>query len=170
MRTHKKAAAQAVHYIHKKITLVSFFKNTFIVIAVLTALLGAAQAQSHFSKPVIVLKGRVTAEQTGDAQSVKISIRSAEDNMAEVTSSQSNSLSGNYLVVLKPSTKYWVYLENPGVVSTKKELIETPPVKKHTIQIDKDFTVSKLSDKDLSEESLTGGSRKSYVLQKPITR
>jgi hypothetical protein len=106
-------------------------------------LLGINEAQAQFSKAVVVLKGVVRSEQTGKAHSVKVSVRAAGDKALELTSSKSNSESGNYLVVLQPNKKYWVHLEGEDIL-TKDELIETPIVNK-TEQMTKDFAVTTIS-------------------------
>ncbi len=98
---------------------------------------GANAANAQFSKAVVVLKGSVHNEQTGKAFPVKISIRDEKND--EVTASQSNSITGNYLVVIQLNKKYHVHLAGEGIV-TKDEVIETP-VSVTTVQITKDFTI-----------------------------
>ena len=101
---------------------------------------GVSQADVKFSKPVIMLTGTVHSEQTGKVESVKVSIRSAEDKDLEITSSVSNSESGKYLVILASNTKYLVRLQSAtGVI--KEETIQTPKLSDATIQMNKDFTV-----------------------------
>jgi hypothetical protein len=107
---------------------------------------GVSHSDVRFSKPVIMLRGTVHSAETGKVQSVKVSIRSAENTDEEITSSVSNSLSGNYLVILAPNTKYLVRLQNAtGVI--KEESIQTPGVTTSTIQVNKDFTVKTTSVK-----------------------
>ena len=105
--------------------------------------IGTTGAQAQFSKAVVVLKGTVRSEQTGKVHSVKVSVRAAGDKAIEITSSKSNSESGNYLVILQPNKKYWVHLEGEDIL-TKDELIETPSVIK-TEQMNKDFAVTTIS-------------------------
>ncbi len=100
----------------------------------------ATNAEAQFNKAVVLLRGTVKAEQTGKAYSVRVSVREAGDKALEITGSNSNSESGNYLVVLKPGKKYWVHLEGESIV-TKDELVETPACTK-TEQLTKDFTVT----------------------------
>ena len=100
----------------------------------------ASISNAQFSKAVVVLKGTVTAEQTHNPYSVRVSVSEAGNQALEITGSRSNSESGYYLVVLKPSKKYWVHLEGEGIV-TKDELLETPAVD-NTMQIEKDFSVT----------------------------
>ncbi|MDP4220930.1 MAG: hypothetical protein Q8916_11160 [Bacteroidota bacterium] len=125
-----------------KITLAA----AFMVAGLFFTFAGVSQAEVKFSKPVVLLRGTVHSEQTGRVHSVKVSIRSAENRDQEITSSVSNSVSGNYLVVLAPNTKYVVRLESRGVV-TKEEMIQTPPVDENTIRMNKDFTVKTTSSK-----------------------
>jgi len=107
---------------------------------------GVSQADVKFSKPVVLLKGTVHSAETGKVQSVKVSIRSFADKDQEITSSVSNSLSGNYLVVLASNTKYLVRLQSAaGVI--KEETIQTPRLNDVTIQMNKDFTIRTTSAK-----------------------
>ncbi len=115
----------------------------FTVLSLVGALLvvfSAAQSNAQFSKAVVVLKGTVTAEQTGKPHSVRVSIRSVGDTALEINASRSNSESGYYLVVLKPGKKYWVHLESDNTIA-KDVLIEAPACEK-TQQIIQDFTVT----------------------------
>ncbi len=98
---------------------------------------GSNAANAQFSKAVVVLKGSVHNEQTGKAFPVKISILNEKND--EVTASQSNSITGNYLVVIQLNKKYHIHLEGEGIV-TKDEIIETPTANA-TVQITKDFTI-----------------------------
>ena|SRR5437588_9352087 len=132
--------------------IVCLIKNKINTVFLLAGmLLLGTSAHAQFSKPVIVLKGTVRAAQTGKAQPVKISIRSAKQKDLEISNSQSNSLTGNYLVILQPKTKYLVRLESTDVIA-KEELIETPAVTDATIEITKNFIISKISVKDVSEQ------------------
>ena len=126
--------------------------NVAFASILLCSCIGVLQAHAQFSKPVVMLKGTVRAEESGKPYPVKISIRSGDNKAVEITSSQSNSISGNFLVVLQPKKKYWIVLECPGAI-TKDELIETPDVRDNTVQMKKDFTVTTTSIKDISEES-----------------
>ena len=120
----------------RKIAVAAFIVGGFLFI-------GTTGAQAQFSKAVVVLKGVVRSEQSGKAHSVKVSVRAAGDKAIEITSSKSNSESGNYLVILQPNKKYWVHLEGEDIL-TKDELIETPIVNK-TEQLTKDFAVTTIS-------------------------
>ncbi|MFI5263376.1 MAG: hypothetical protein ACHQM6_02545 [Candidatus Kapaibacterium sp.] len=126
----------------RKITLVA----SLIAIVFVFSFAGVSHSDVKFSKPVVMLKGTVYAEQTGKVYSVKVSIRSSENTDQEITSSVSNSETGNYLVILAPNTKYLVRLQNAaGVI--KEESILTPTVTTSTIQVNKDFTVKTISAK-----------------------
>jgi hypothetical protein len=109
--------------------------------AVLVALCGlflfASVGQAQFAKSVVVLKGSIKDEATGTPRSIKVSVRSAEDPAQEVTSSVSNSETGNYLVVLKPATKYIVRLQQDGQ-KLRDTIIETP---NKNIQLAQDFSI-----------------------------
>jgi len=123
----------------------SIVKKITISAAILTAGLTFTFAEvSHgdvkFSKPVVVLKGTVHSAETGKVMSVKISVRSAENTNEEITSSVSNSESGNYLVILSSNTNYVVRLQNPEGVM-KEETIRTPVLAGNTIEVNKDFTI-----------------------------
>ncbi len=111
----------------------------FISIFTMLTLFATTGANAQFSKAVVVLKGSVHSEQTGKAFPVKISIRTADEKNDEITNSQSNSLTGNYLVVLQVGKKYRIHLAGEGIV-TQDEIIETPAANA-TVQITKDFTV-----------------------------
>ncbi len=116
-------------------------KNSFYALfGAVIVLVFASNAEAQFNKAVVLLRGTVKAEQTGKAYSVRVSVREAGDKALEITGSNSNSESGNYLVVLKPGKKYWVHLEGESIV-TKDELVETPACTK-TEQLTKDFTVT----------------------------
>ena len=129
----------------------AFSKITLAVAALAVGLVFSVAEVSHgdvkFSKPVIMLTGTVHSEQTGKVESVKVSIRSAEDKDMEITSSVSNSESGKYLVILAPNTKYFVHLQSPAGVITEDEMIRTPRVNENTVSITKDFTVKTTSAK-----------------------
>jgi len=94
----------------------------FAILAV-AAFVGNASAQ--FSKAVVVLKGTVINKETNAPHSVNVSVREVGNKTLEITASRSNAESGNYLVVLKPQTKYWIHVEGDDV-ETYDELIETP--------------------------------------------
>lgn len=119
-------------------------KTTFFaLVGAMIVTVFATNANAQFNKAVVLLRGNVTAEQTSKPVSVHVSVREAGNRALEITGSTSNSESGNYLVVLKPGTKYWVHLEGENVV-TKDELIETQPCAK-TEDMSKDFTVTVVS-------------------------
>jgi hypothetical protein len=99
----------------------------------------SGNARAQFSKPVVILKGTVRAEETSKPTSVKVSVRVVGDTAREITSSTSNSETGRYLVVLKPGKSYWVHLEGDSVL-TKDVMVTTPDSDKPT-QIEQDFTV-----------------------------
>jgi hypothetical protein len=93
-----------------------------------------------FSKPVVMLRGTVHSAETGKVQSVKVSIRSVVNADEEITSSVSNSESGNYLVILGSNKEYLVRLQNDaGVI--KEETIRTPVLGENTVVVNKDFTI-----------------------------
>ena len=103
-----------------------------------------SQAHAQFSKAVVVLKGVIRNQETGKAQSVKVSVRAIGDKAVEITASKSNSESGSYLVVLQTNKKYWVHLEGDDIL-TKDEMIETPSSSSKTVQMEKDFAVTTIS-------------------------
>ncbi len=109
------------------------------LVALGATLMHVETSQAQFSQAVVVMKGSVRSSETGKPVSVKVSVRSANDTAMEVTASRSNSASGNYLVVLKPSHKYWVHLEGDSVIA-KDTLIETPGTSQ-TIRLMYDFSV-----------------------------
>src|SRR5687767_7530564 len=88
-------------------------------------LLCQSEANAQFSKPVVVFKGKVRNAKTLEPHSVRVSVRETDNKAKEITASRSNSVSGNYLVVLKPQTKYWLHLEGPGI-ETRDILVKTP--------------------------------------------
>ena len=114
-----------------------FMTMALVTLAVLATNITESKAQ--FSQAVIVMKGTVRSSESGKPVAVKVSIRAANDTAMEVTASQSNSASGKYLVVLKPSHKYWVHLEGASILS-KDTLIETP-ASAQTVSIGYDFAV-----------------------------
>ncbi len=118
--------------------IIKFIALSFV--GAILVLFSAAESKAQFSKAVVVLKGTVTAEQTGKPHSVRVSVRSAGDTAMEINASRSNSESGYYLVVLKPGKKYWVHLESDNSVA-KDILFEAPACDK-TQQIVQDFTVT----------------------------
>jgi hypothetical protein len=103
-----------------------------------------SEAKAQFSKPVVVFKGKVLNAKTMAPHSVKVSVREVDNKSLEITASRSNSVSGNYLVVLKPQTKYWLHLEGNGV-EAKDILIKTPAVADRTVTVEEDIPVSVLS-------------------------
>ena len=114
--------------------------KAIVAIIIGFAFISGTEAKAQFSKAVVVMKGVVKSEQTGKVHSVKVSVRAENNKSLEVTSSVSNSESGNYLVVLQPSTKYWVHLEGEDII-TKDEMIQTPSAPR-TTQMQKDFSVT----------------------------
>jgi hypothetical protein len=106
--------------------------------------LSHGEAKAQFSKPVVVFKGKVLDAKTMAPHSVKVSVREVDNKSHEITASKSNSVSGNYLVVLKPMTKYWLHLEGNGV-ETKDILIRTPAVIDRTVTVEEDIPVSVMS-------------------------
>jgi len=101
----------------------NIIKLGLFAILSIAALVGDASAQ--FSKAVVVLKGTVINKETNAPHSVNVSVREVGNKTLEITASRSNAESGNYLVVLKPQTKYWIHVEGDDV-ETYDELIETP--------------------------------------------
>jgi len=110
----------------------------------LTVFVGLSEAKAQFSKPVVVFKGKVLNAQTLTPHSVRVSVREVNNKSKEITASRSNAASGNYLVVLKPQTNYWLHIEGEGVVK-KDILIKTPAVADRTVTIEEDIPVSLLS-------------------------
>jgi hypothetical protein len=117
-----------------------------VIVAVMAfmLLLQSGDVMAQFSKAVVVYKGKVRNEQTLEPHSVNVSVREVNNKAIEITGSRSNSETGNYLVVLKPQTKYWLHVEGDGV-ETKDILIETPAVTGKTVNVEQDITVSVLS-------------------------
>ena len=123
----------------------NFEKMSFIIaIMAFLLLLQSGEAKAQFSKAVVVYKGKVRNAETLDPQSVNVSVREVNNKAIEITASRSNSETGNYLVVLKPQTKYWLHVEGDGV-ETKDILIETPAAQGKTVNVEQDITVSVLS-------------------------
>ena len=122
------------------------FEKMSVIIAVMAflLLLQSGEAKAQFSKAVVVYKGKVRNAETLDPQSVNVSVREVNNKAIEITASRSNSETGNYLVVLKPQTKYWLHIEGEGV-ETKDILIETPAAQGKTVNVQQDITVSVLS-------------------------
>ena len=122
-----------------------FEKMTFTTaILAIMLLLQMGEAKAQFSKAVVVYKGKVRNAETLAPHSVNVSVREVNNKALEITASRSNSESGNYLVVLKPQTKYWLHIEGDGV-ETKDVLVETPAVTGKTVNVEQDITVSVLS-------------------------
>ncbi len=123
----------------------NFEKMSFIIaVMAFLLLLQSGEAKAQFSKAVVVYKGKVRNVETLDPQSVNVSVREVGNKAIEITASRSNSETGNYLVVLKPQTKYWLHVEGDGV-ETKDILIETPAAQGKTVNVEQDITVSVLS-------------------------
>jgi hypothetical protein len=118
-------------------------QTLFALVGAMIVTLFASNAEAQFNKAVVLLRGTVKAEQTGKAQSVRVSVREIGNKALEVTGSVANSESGSYLVVLKPGRKYWVHLEGENIV-TKDEMVEAPEVAK-TTDLNKNFTVTLVS-------------------------
>jgi hypothetical protein len=113
----------------------------FIVIGIV--LFGTESASAQFSKAVVVLKGTV---RDGDAQmplSVKVSVREVGNKALELTASRSNAETGNYLVIVKPQTKYWLHIEGEDV-ETRDILVETPASGGKTVNMIQDLMVTVL--------------------------
>ena len=134
--------ATTIAYKNRRITIMNrIIKFTVLsLVGALLVIFSATESNAQFSKAVVVLKGTVTAEQTGKPHSVRVSVRSAGDTAMEINASRSNSESGYYLVVLKPGKKYWVHLESDNSIA-KDVLFEAPACDK-TQQIVQDFTVT----------------------------
>lgn len=115
-----------------------------IAIMAFLLLLQSGEAKAQFSKAVVVYKGKVRNAETLTPHSVNVSVREVNNRALEITASRSNSESGNYLVVLKPQTKYWLHIEGDNVES-KDILIETPPATGRTVNVEQDITISVLS-------------------------
>lgn len=123
----------------------NFEKMSFIIaVMAFLLLLQSGEAKAQFSKAVVVYKGKVRNVETLEPQSVNVSVREVNNKAIEITASRSNSETGNYLVVLKPQTKYWLHVEGDGV-ETKDILIETPAAQGKTVNVEQDITVSVLS-------------------------
>jgi hypothetical protein len=120
-------------------------KMSFIVaIMAFLLLLQSGEVKAQFSKAVVVYKGKVRNIETLEPHSVNVSVREINNKAIEITASRSNSETGNYLVVLKPQTKYWLHIEGQDV-ETDDILIETPAVTGKTVNVEQDITVSVLS-------------------------
>ena len=123
----------------------NFEKMSFIIaVMAFLLLLQSGDVKAQFSKAVVVYKGKVLNAETLEPQSVNVSVREVGNKAIEITASRSNSETGNYLVVLKPQTKYWLHVEGDGV-ETKDILIETPAAQGKTVNVEQDITVSVLS-------------------------
>ena len=123
----------------------NFEKMSFIIaVMAFLLLLQSGEAKAQFSKAVVVYKGKVRNAETLEPQSVNVSVREVNNKAIEITASRSNSETGNYLVVLKPQTKYWLHVEGDGV-ETKDILIETPAAQGKTVNVEQDITISVLS-------------------------
>ena len=135
----------ALSVAHSALKSKSLIKKISVAIAILAfglmfTVAGVSHSDVKFSKPVVMMRGIVHSE-NGQVQSVKVSIRSKENTDQEITSSVSNSESGNYLVILGSNTKYLVRLQNAaGVI--KEETILTPVLTQNTIVMNKDFTIN----------------------------
>jgi hypothetical protein len=121
----------------KQITLAKFTSVIFVAFLMIAGSVQTSHAQ--FSQTVVLLKGTVRNAGNGQPMSVKVSIRSAADTSIEVTASNSNAASGNYLVILKPASKYIVRLEGDAIQSQVAE-IETP-AGTSAVHMSQDFTV-----------------------------
>jgi hypothetical protein len=109
----------------------------------LALLFSQNNAQAQFSKPVVVFKGKVLDGKTLEPYSVRVSVREVNNKSVEVTASRSNAASGNYLLVLKPQTNYWLRVGGSGV-ETKDILIKTPAVADRTVTVEEDIPVKVL--------------------------
>lgn len=127
--------------------------NVFAVVAtfLFCSCIGMLTANAQFSRPVCVMKGCVLTSDQKPA-TVRLSIHetgaSAGDTsdeittcaIQEITAGRANSESGRYLLILKPSTKYWVHIEGTFVQSLDT-LIATPNTNK-SLSIDQNFVVN----------------------------
>ncbi len=126
----------------------SIRKNFFATFLIGCFFISSA-AYAQFSRPVCVMKGCVLTTDQKPA-TVRLSIHEAgesSDNdtsgeittcgIQEITAGSANSASGRYLLVLKPSTKYWVHIEGPFVQSIDT-MISMPPTNK-SLSFDENF-------------------------------
>lgn len=120
-------------------------KISFIVaILAFLLVLQSGDVKAQFSKAVVMYKGKVRNAETLEPHGANVSVREVNNKAIEITASRSNSQSGNYLVLLKPATKYWLHIEGADV-ETKDILVETPAVTGKTVTVEEDITVSVLS-------------------------
>ncbi len=130
----------------KKFTLYT----VFAVMAFLALSNTASKAQ--FSKAVVVLKGTVLNEASMKPHSVNVSVREVGNPALEITGSRSNSETGNYLVIVKPSTKYWVHLEGADI-ATRDIQIETPALaQSKTVNMIQDLLVAVLPTQNTAKK------------------
>jgi hypothetical protein len=140
------ALSVAQNILHSK-SLIKKISAAIVILAVgfMFTVAGVSHSDVRFSKPVVMMRGTIHSE-SGQVQSVKVSIRSTENPDEEITSSVSNSESGHYLVILGSYTKYVVRLQNAaGVI--KEETIVTPVLTQSTVVMNKDFTIKTTSAK-----------------------
>ena len=125
-----------------------FIKIT--ALAIFTSLFSNGAAQAQFLHPVVLMQGTVRAQTTAQPTSLDVSIRDAKDTSLEVTKSHSNSVTGQYTVVLMPGKSYLVHLVS-DTTRAHDEVVTTPAVD-HYQKIEHDFTVASRDDEGRSND------------------
>jgi hypothetical protein len=114
-----------------------------VYVIIIVGLFGTKNATAQFSKAVVVLKGTVRNGDTQTPHSVNVSVREVGNKALELTASRSNAETGNYLVIVKPQTKYWLHIEGEDI-ETRDILVETPAAGGKTVNMVQDFLVTVL--------------------------
>ncbi len=89
-------------------------------------------AHAQFPKPVIILQGTVTSNSGGSPLPVRVTVTEQSDTK-EWRACNSNSVTGKYLLILKPNTGYSVHVESDQImpfdtVITTQEIEQTVKV------------------------------------------
>jgi len=117
-----------------------YCSKVICILGLLLLLGSVSTADAQFSKPVVILRGKITSGETGKPQSLRVSARLLADTAREFTASISNAATGEYLLVLQQDKEYRV------TVSDKNGLVSSMPVRtalmNSTVTIYQDFIIS----------------------------
>ena len=110
-------------------------KRLFLIVSVALAL-SATTASAQFYKPVVRLMGTIT-EKSGKPIVARVSVRDASDTTREIVGSNSNSSTGKYLAIVKPSQRYVVVVRADSMQPQSVRI--STPVADHNTEVVQDF-------------------------------
>jgi hypothetical protein len=114
-------------------------RRLFVIVFSVLAVSATSQiASAQFYKPVVTLHGIIT-NKAGKPVSARVSVRDAADTSQEIVASTTNSGTGRYLAIIKPSHEYLVVVRGDSM-SPQSVRISTP-VADRNAEVVKDFTM-----------------------------